>query len=122
MMVCVRHASDVSPQTGEFVMRKSAPWIFAFAAALALTFAAACMSGDDDDDDDFQCDFGQHDNQWGPNSPLQECVQYGGMTMEECLDSDPDMAEREIEWRCHCNPDSCERWKESMDRMGYDWE
>lgn len=105
-------------------MRKSvASWTFAVTAVFALTFVA-CMSGDDDDDDDFQCDFGQDENPFGPNSPMQQafadglCGEFG---IQGCVDRDPDLARREIEWRCNCVPDSCARWKEAFDRMGIEY-
>ena len=86
-----------------------------------LVFAAlvtvGCMSGDDDDDDDgFECDFGQDDNQFGPNSPGQQCL-ADGESADWCL-HDPETVERDVEWRCHCAPDSCARWRTWYESQG----
>ena len=84
--------------------------------AIALVMGVGCMSGDDDDDDGFECDFGQDQNQFGPNSPAQQCLVDTGDS-RGCL-HDPSVAADDVEWRCHCAPDSCDRWRTFYESQG----
>ena len=99
-------------------MRKSvASWVFAFAAVLAVTFAAACMSGDDDDDDEYKCDWGQPITSWGDlMSPIQDCFRLsdgGNEALDYCEET---YADEEVEWTCHCIPRKCEQAKERREQ------
>lgn len=92
--------------------------------AIAALVTAGCLSGDDDDDDGYECDFGQDSNQFGPNSPMQQAYAddlCDGMGVRGCVENDPDLAHREIEWTCHCDPEACERKKYVFDLMGIEY-